>query len=364
MSSKEEKLLVGAEYTDERNEFRKNQVWKWLDVGPGHRFIYGDNEVGREISNIYSHIGVVKQTNVSQFNEKLLMDSISLSVAMGVLPLTAMSHAQKISTDCVDVFSFLYFLQLEKFSPIFIKDMKEETVENLQWYEDFFCKLEDDHSRKVLKSLVNFRANWDIDFLWGFSDRRESQYLEDFLEVGSDDVLFDVGAYSGDSYSAIKKFYGEVRHAVLFEPNPQSRQEAIRNLKSDSKVIISPFALGDKNCHSSISLNGTSSQISESGQVSVEVRRLDDISLPSPSIIKADIEGFEQNFLEGAKRTISEHRPALAIAVYHTPDQLRRVVDLCVELLPNSKFILRHYTEGFTETILYVLPREKVTQSQ
>ena len=360
MTNNAEKLLVDPDFIKKTNNVRKSQVWKWLEAGPGHRFIYGDNEVARAISSIYSNIGLVTDANLSQFDERILSNSISLSAIMGVLPISGMSRAQKLSAESVDVFSFLYFLELEKLSPIFIKGMKEETIENLNWYEDFFYKLGDGQSRRVLSSLVNFRANWDINFLRGFSDRRESQYLEDFLKIGSHDTFFDVGAYSGDSYSAIKNFYGGVKQAVLFEPNPQNRQQAALNLMNDPKVTFSHFALGDQNYKSRIFLSGTSSHVAESGQISVDVRKLDDISLPVPSFIKADIEGFEQNFLVGAKNTISEHRPVLAIAVYHTPAQLRQVVDICIELLPDSQFRLRHYTEGFTETILYALPREKI----
>lgn len=362
MRSKTTGLLVEHQIIDKRNELRKDLVDKWIDARTSGRFIYGDNEAARKISEIYPHIGVVTDTTLKQFNKQKLSESIALSVIMGVLPVTAMSRARKLSTECIDIFSFFYFLDLEKYSPIFVRGMKEETLENLRWYEEFFCELEDNESRKALRSLVNFRANWDMDFLRNFKDRRESQYLENFMKIGKEDVFFDVGAYSGDSYSAIKRFYGGVKQAILFEPNPQSRQKAVLNLKDDSRVEFSEFALGDQNCRSSITLNETRSQISDSGQVTVEVRKLDDLALPIPSFIKADIEGFEESFLEGAKKTISKYRPKLAIAVYHTPKQLRQVVEICSKLLPNSEFRLRHYTEGFTETILYVLPREKVNQ--
>lgn len=33
--------------------------------------------------------------------------------------------------------------------------------------------------------------------------------------------------------------------------------------------------------------------------------------------IKVDIEGFEQEFLKGAKQTITEQKPAMLISIYH-----------------------------------------------
>ena len=77
------KLLVGADFIRKTNKVRRNQVWKWLEAGPGHRFIYGDNEVARSISSIHSNIGLVTDANLSQFNKRILSNSISLSTIMG-----------------------------------------------------------------------------------------------------------------------------------------------------------------------------------------------------------------------------------------------------------------------------------------
>jgi hypothetical protein len=84
---------------------------------------------------------------------------------------------------------------------------------------------------------------------------------------------------------------------------------------------------------------------------------LDDLDITPPTFIKIDIEGMEEKFLEGAHETLCKYRPKVAIAVYHNPYQLRRIVELIDSAIPNSKFFLRHYTEGFSETILYVLPQ-------
>jgi hypothetical protein len=37
-------------------------------------------------------------------------------------------------------------------------------------------------------------------------------------------------------------------------------------------------------------------------------------------LIKVDIEGFEQKFLQGAKKTISSQKPTLLLSIYHNAD--------------------------------------------
>jgi hypothetical protein len=55
--------------------------------------------------------------------------------------------------------------------------------------------------------------------------------------------------------------------------------------------------------------------LDQAERVTVAVRRLDD-ELPAgyaPALIKIDVEGVERALLDGALRTIAEHRPVIAV---------------------------------------------------
>jgi hypothetical protein len=89
------------------------------------------------------------------------------------------------------------------------------------------------------------------------------------------------------------------------------------------------MALGDKNEHRSIHACGASSNFerqpdargANSGIVEdISITTLDDFVAENNlqiGLIKADVEGFEQNLLRGARKTIAEQKPVLRICIYH-----------------------------------------------
>ena len=102
--------------------------------------------------------------------------------------------------------------------------------------------------------------------------------------------------------------------------------------------------------------DGSSSKSIPKGGQKFSAEKLDNLDITPPTFIKVDIEGMEEKFILGGAKTLEKNRPKIAIAIYHNPFQLRNVIELIDKIMPNSKFYLRHYTEGFTETILYVIP--------
>jgi hypothetical protein len=69
-----------------------------------------------------------------------------------------------------------------------------------------------------------------------------------------------------------------------------------------------------------------------------------------------DIEGGESLAIIGATRIIREHHPRLALAVYHKPGDFWRIPKQVLEIYPDFKVYLRHYTESVYETIMFFIP--------
>ncbi len=66
-----------------------------------------------------------------------------------------------------------------------------------------------------------------------------------------------------------------------------------------------------------------------------------------------DIEGAEIEALKGASEIIKEHRPALAISIYHKPSDLWEIPLLIYNLNPGYSFFLSQHAPILTETVLY-----------
>lgn len=68
-----------------------------------------------------------------------------------------------------------------------------------------------------------------------------------------------------------------------------------------------------------------------------------------------DIEGLEYKALIGSSNIIKNYKPKLAIAVYHHAEDFRRIPEFLLKINPDYKVYLRHYTQGWSETIMYFI---------
>jgi hypothetical protein len=103
---------------------------------------------------------------------------------------------------------------------------------------------------------------------------------------------------------------------------------------------------------------GTGSHASSAGDTVIQCVALDE-ALPifRPNLIKMDIEGAEYAALWGARQLIAEHRPGLAICLYHRPEHLWQIPLLVRQLTGGggSYFLRPHGWNGF-ELVLYWMP--------
>jgi hypothetical protein len=102
--------------------------------------------------------------------------------------------------------------------------------------------------------------------------------------------------------------------------------------------------------------DGSSSTVSSGEGELVSLKRLDDLTLPRPDLIKIDIEGAELQALRGMAGILQESRPMMAIACYHYPNEILEIVDFWDSIGLTGTLELRHYTEGTTETVLFIVP--------
>ena len=69
-----------------------------------------------------------------------------------------------------------------------------------------------------------------------------------------------------------------------------------------------------------------------------------------------DLECWELKAMQGAKKHIIEDKPKLAIAVYHNASDFWQVFEYVTSLRRDYRVFLRHYTEGWSETVMYCVP--------
>ena len=147
--------------------------------------------------------------------------------------------------------------------------------------------------------------------------------LPSTLEAIQHKDIIDVGASFGDSALVFQKYTD--KHIYAFEPTNEgyeALQETI-SLNNATRIIPINKALGANASKGQISVYGGSSSLifdNHTTSHDVEIITLDSFVRErniQVGFIKVDIEGFEQEFLKGAKQTITEQKPAMLISIYH-----------------------------------------------
>lgn len=144
------------------------------------------------------------------------------------------------------------------------------------------------------------------------------------------DVFLDIGAHHGLMSVIARRLVGSSGLVVAFEPNPQARRHLVRHLEINGfgDVRVESLALadapgiadffvqdGDVSWNSSL-VRGFVDPEQRIEPMRIEVDSLDrfcEARAIVPSMIKIDVEGGEIAVLQGARRVIEEHRPALVL---------------------------------------------------
>ena len=185
----------------------------------------------------------------------------------------------------------------------------------------------------------------------------ECYSLPGVCEVGSGDIVFDCGAYTGNTSLYFSRKTGPAGHVFGFEPGPQTFPVYAGNMQGLDNVTAIPAAVGKICGQANFSGSGRGSHFGGHGDIVVPVTTLDAFfeqhSLARVDFIKMDIEGAEAAALSGARNIIAKHKPAMAISAYHKKEDLPGLADLILDICPTYKFSLRHFSLREWETVLY-----------
>ena len=287
-------------------------------------------------------------------------DALVLSVACG-RPLTAQKTLDTMGLRNLDYFYFLKNSGLDLPQIQFNDGFEAEFIENKEQYLWIYGLLNDEESRSSFDKLINFRANYDISELSGFTWKEDVQYFEEILNLKIEGEAFvDVGGFNGYTTLEFIKRAPNYKSIHVFEPEPGNFKKCSESVAGLRNVQLHNIGLSDRKAHLKIDVQGSGSKISEAGLVSIDVDMLDHVlaAEDAPTFIKMDIEGGESAALEGARNTIITHHPRLAISAYHNPGDFWRIPKQVFSMREDYDVYLRHYTESIYESVLFFIPKK------
>src|SRR5579859_1919879 len=159
------------------------------------------------------------------------------------------------------------------------------------------------------------------------------ELIQQLLNPG--DTFLDVGAHIGFYSLALACSIPGLK-VIAFEPNPKTFQILVANAAANAlEVVCEPIAISESAGTATLYL--TESDMSASlmkdfqaedtrqiGSVEVRTASLDSYfqghSIKNLKAIKVDIEGHESAFFQGARETISKHKPDIVLEVLYEPD--------------------------------------------
>ncbi|WP_295161500.1 FkbM family methyltransferase [uncultured Brachyspira sp.] len=290
-------------------------------------------------------------------------------------------------------------------SDSFIKAIKNERDNS---FEIFYNMLEEEYSKNLFKKIVKYRYilsfhrdsftdikekiklsikygainifSWGIKrFLFSLQKYKYPKEIENFLlfyifgleqyniknifEVNNESVIFDIGAWKGDTAYFFSKKCSLGAKIYAFEPD-KNAYDTLKIIKEKYKlnnVILENMLFSSKNEAIDFVSMTPNTPIVKMNAVTVD-EFVESNNFNKIDYLKMDVEGAEINILKGSVNTIKKFRPSLAVAVYHGGElfmeDFYKIPIFIKNITENYNYYIRTFSPWGGETILFCIPEK------
>ena len=219
--------------------------------------------------------------------------------------------------------------------------------------------------KRILFIIQRFKYPLEIEVFITFYIFGLKQYnIKNIFEVKNDAVVFDIGAFKGDTAYFFSKKCSNKARIYAFEPD-ENNYKILLKIKDKYKlnnVIASNILFSN----SETEINFLSMDLNRPA-VKMKSTTIDKFveenNIEKIYYIKMDVEGAEKNILEGSIKTIKKFKPSLAIAIYHggklfmedfynIPIFIKNVIN------KDYEYYIRTFSPWGGETILFCKPKK------
>lgn len=210
---------------------------------------------------------------------------------------------------------------------------KEYILKNLDRFSYIYDRFEDEISRKVFLSIMDYNITGDISYLFNVSGER--------LPIDPRGKAYvDVGAYDGDTVLEFVETEATYSKIFAFEPDVKNHKKLVQNTAHIRNVVPINAAVGEKSGKARFSSEGSMNSHLGEGENEIDVINIDSITEPIGAI-KIDAEGLDKEVLYGAVNTICDLAPEISVAVYHRAGDIYDLGRLLLYYNPKYKLRLR-----------------------
>jgi FkbM family methyltransferase len=154
-------------------------------------------------------------------------------------------------------------------------------------------------------------------------------------------VVYDIGANVGFFSVLLARLVGPNGQVYSFEPSPANARQILYNarLNGFANIHVDVAAVGQSDGKAAFRLTdfSTTGKLESVGTVDVQtdaiaarMRQLDGMvsrgDIPSPALVKMDVEGAEIEVLKGANELLQTARPILLIELHNTHEEVGAIL--------------------------------------
>lgn len=223
--------------------------------------------------------------------------------------------------------------------------------------EEVYESLADDLSRKVFADVINFRISGRPEYLKRITTPKSEVYT-DIIKPSGSEVYVDLGAYTGDTIAELLEFTeGRYEKIYALEPDKRNFKKLSKSTEGMKNVEIFNCAVWE--CDTELMFadrSGRQSAVSSTGKPK-EARSVDSVLEGGRAdIIKMDVEGAEDEALNGSAATIEKYSPKLMVSLYHRNRDIFYLPLKIKKMNPQYRLYIRHqpYIPAW-ETNLYAI---------
>ena len=219
--------------------------------------------------------------------------------------------------------------------------------------------------KRILFIIQRFKYPLEIEVFITFYIFGLKQYnIKNIFEVKNDAVVFDIGAFKGDTAYFFSKKCSNKARIYAFEPD-ENNYKILLKIKDKYKlnnVIASNILFS--NLETEINFLSMDLNRPDIKMKSTTIDKfVEENNIEKIDYIKMDVEGAEKNILEGSIKTIKKFKPSLAIAIYHggklfmedfynIPIFIKNVIN------EDYEYYIRTFHPAGLETILFCKPKD------
>lgn len=225
----------------------------------------------------------------------------------------------------------------------------EYAREHYKALKSVYDMLADEQSRKVFENVIRYKLSGDILLLKQCETPREEMF--DLLKIGTEEIYVDLSAYNGDT---LVEFLNETsmqfRKLYAMEPDHKNYEKLKRRLYMIGSGLLEAYNCGAWDSETTMMFSmraGRSSKV-DSGTVKrgreVKMMSVDHmLQGGEATLIKYDVEGSEQQAINGSKQTLQSFKPRLNVALYHRNEDMFAIPLQIASINKRYKLYLRHH---------------------